>query len=358
MENRTFAVQIRFVFLKPQFIRTEGTLIKATAPFQRLSVDFKGPLPQSNKGNQYLFTIIDEYSRFPFAYACRDMTSKTVVHCFNHLFSIFGMPDMVHSDRATDFLSTETTDYLLGKSIAYSNTSRYNPQGNGQVEKLNETLWKAIQVTLHSRNLKSSDWEQVLPDALHSIRSLLCTATNETPHERLFNFTRKSTSGKTVPSWVKPGPILVRNQPKRGKNDPPVVPATLLHANPQYAHVRLQSGRETTVNLRDVSRHPEAAVESSEIDLPLQHHENLQQQLPQQQHQQQQQTLQQQAPQSQQQQQQHPTPELEVLPDQQLVHPDQENQLPSASDPKHVQDQRRSKRVSKPPSWFGDFVMS
>ena len=246
------------MYLKPQFLRAEGTLIKATAPFQRLSVDFKGPLPQSSKGNQYLFTLIDEYSRFPFAYPCRDMSSRTVIQCFNHLFSIFGMPDMVHNDRATDFLSEETQSYLLGKSIATSKTSRYNPQGNGQVEKLNGTLWKAVQVTLHSRKLKSSDWEDVLPDALHSIRSLLCTATNETPHERLFNFTRKSTSGKTIPSWVKPGPVYIRNQPKRSKNDPPVTSATLIHANPQYAHVRLQSGVETTVSLRDVSRHPDS----------------------------------------------------------------------------------------------------
>ena len=253
------------LYLKPQFLRTEGTLIKATAPFQRLSVDFKGPLPQSSKGNQYLFTLIDEYSRFPFAYPCRDMSSRTVIQCFNHLFSIFGMPDMVHNDRATDFLSDETQNYLLGRSISTSKTSRYNPQGNGQVEKLNGTLWKAVQVTLHSRNLKSSDWEEVLPDALHSIRSLLCTATNETPHERMFNFTRKSTTGKTIPSWVRPGPVYVRNQPRRSKNDPPVTSATLIHVNPQYAHVRLQSGVETTASLRDVSRHPDSETKQSSV---------------------------------------------------------------------------------------------
>ena len=256
------------LYLKPQFLRTEGTLIKATAPFQRLSVDFKGPLPASKKGNKYLFTLIDEYSRFPFAYPCRDMTSGTVIQCFNHLFSIFGMPDMVHNDRATDFLSEETQNYQLGKSIATSKTSRYNPQCNGQVEKLNGTLWKAVQVTLHAKKLQPSDWEQVLPDALHSIRSLLCTATNETPHERMFNFTRKSTSGKTIPSWVKPGPIYVRNQPRRSKNDPVVTAATLIHANPQSAHIRLPSGVETTVSLRDVARHPDSEVELNESSNP------------------------------------------------------------------------------------------
>ena len=127
--------------------------------------------------------------KFPFAYPCRDMTSKSVINCFNQLFSIFGMPDYIHNNRATDFLSAETCTYLRSKGIATSRTSRYNPRCNGQVEKLNGTLWKAIQVTLHSQNMKNSKWETVLPDALHSIRSLLCTATNSTPHEKMFNFT-------------------------------------------------------------------------------------------------------------------------------------------------------------------------
>jgi len=39
------------------------------------------------------------------------------------------------------------------------------------------------------------------------------------------------------------------------KNGPPVSPATLLYANPQYAHVRLPSGVEITVCLRDIAQH-------------------------------------------------------------------------------------------------------
>lgn len=202
-------------YLKPKFAKSRGTLIKAILPFQRLSIDFKGPLPMSSSGNRYLFTIIDEFSRFSFAYPCKDMSSKTVIQCFNNLFSVFGMPDMVHSDRAKDFLSAETQLYLRNKNISTSKTSRYNPRGNGQVEKLNGTLWKAIQVTLHSRKLSDQEWETILPDALHSLRYLLCTATNTTPHERLFKFSRKSTTGKSIPSWIKPGPVFIKNHTRK-----------------------------------------------------------------------------------------------------------------------------------------------
>ena len=96
-------------------------------------------------------------------------------------------------------------------------------------------------------------WEDVLPDALHSIRSLLCTATNTTPHDRLFKYSRKSTSGTSIPEWVKPGPIYIRNHSRTSKNDPLVTPATLLEVNPHYAHIRLPSGVETSVSVQDIA---------------------------------------------------------------------------------------------------------
>ena len=51
--------------------------------------------------------------------------------------------------------------------------------------------------------------------------------------------------------------------------DPPVVPAELIHVNPNYAHVRLPSGIETTVNLRDVARHPDG-MGNTETELVVQ----------------------------------------------------------------------------------------
>ena len=69
-----------------------------------------------------------------------------------------------------------------------------------------------------------SEWETILPDVLHATRSLLCTVTNTTPHETLFNFTRKSTAGKSIPSWIKPWTYFyVRNHRRTNKNEPTVI---------------------------------------------------------------------------------------------------------------------------------------
>ena len=45
----------------------------------------------------------------------------------------------------------------------------------------------------------------------------------------------------------------MKNHVRSSKYDPPVIPATLLHVNPHYAHVKLPSGVETTVSLQEVA---------------------------------------------------------------------------------------------------------
>ena len=99
---------------------------------------------------------------------------------------MFGMPAYIHSDRDASFLSKEVQAFLREKGVATSRTTPYNPTGNGQVERYNGIIWKNIMLALKSKSLPVQHWQTVLPDVLHSTRSLLCTATNETPHERFF----------------------------------------------------------------------------------------------------------------------------------------------------------------------------
>ena len=151
-------------------------------------------------------------------------------------------------------MSQQLQSYLTERGIATSRTTSYNPMGNGQVERYNGTIWKAITTCLKSRKLSEEHWQTVLPDALHSVRSLLCTATNETPHERFLHFPRRSSSGTSVPSWLTaPGPVLLKRNARSSKFDPLVEEVELLQANPHYAHVRYHDGRETTVSVRHLA---------------------------------------------------------------------------------------------------------
>ena len=84
--------------LKPSFCkREESHFIKASKPFERINVDFKGPLSSSSR-NKYLLVIIDEYSRFLFAFPCPNMYFSTVINCLEKLFSLCGTPQFLHSE--------------------------------------------------------------------------------------------------------------------------------------------------------------------------------------------------------------------------------------------------------------------
>ena len=197
--------------IKPRFCKPSEThLIKATQPMERLSLDFKGPIAGCTR-NKYMFTVADEYSRFPFAFRCSNMDADTVIACLTQLFPLFGLCSYIHSDRGPAFMSSELVSFLHNKGIGVSKKSIYNPRGNGQCEKFNDTIWCAVKLALKNSDLSLSKWVCVLPDALHAIRSLLCTATNETPHERFMKFSRRSVLGSSMPTWLQnPGPILLK----------------------------------------------------------------------------------------------------------------------------------------------------
>ena len=120
--------------IKPEFYGgVNNTLMKATHPMERLSIDFKGSLPSSSK-NKYLFIVIDEYSRFPFAFPFKEMTSSVVINCLDKLFTLRGTPYFVHSNNGSAFVSSEFRRYFLNRGIASSKCTIYHSSGNGQIE--------------------------------------------------------------------------------------------------------------------------------------------------------------------------------------------------------------------------------
>ena len=104
-----FEIKLRF------FKKCDETLIKAVQPWQRISIDFNGPVKVCNN---YLLIVIDEYSRFPFVSPCRNMTAKVVIECLIRLFCLFDLPGFVHSDRGASFMYRELKEYLTSRGVA------------------------------------------------------------------------------------------------------------------------------------------------------------------------------------------------------------------------------------------------
>ena len=95
-------------FLKP---KDNFNLIKTTKLFERISLDFKRPLPTTS-GNKYMLVIIDEYSRFPFVYACKNLKVSIIIEKLTDSFCMFSLPSYGYTDQRTNFMSYEFKSWL------------------------------------------------------------------------------------------------------------------------------------------------------------------------------------------------------------------------------------------------------
>ena len=236
---------------KPRFFHPpQVPLITAKSPWERLSIDFVGPKCPTKSGNTCFLTVVDEFSRFPFAFPMKNSKTSNVILALTRLFTIFGPPDTVHSDRGAQFEGREFKSFLESWNIRKSRTTPYNPAGNGQCERTNGTIWRTVKLRLKQLNKDLSCWDEELHFALMNIRTLASRATNwESPHNRLMAFTRRSTLLRKdiqvdrheleVPNWLSPGAnVFVKKFVRNTKDDPLVEEARIVKViSPQHALV-------------------------------------------------------------------------------------------------------------------------
>ena len=136
--------------------------------FSHINIDIVGPLPQSPiSGNRYLLTCIDRFTRWPEAIPMSSISAENVANLFvTHWISRFGIPDVVTTDRGTQFESQlfhELTKLIGTKHIR---TAAFNPRANGMIERFHRTLKSSIMAT-------GQQWEQILPMVLLGLRTVV-----------------------------------------------------------------------------------------------------------------------------------------------------------------------------------------
>ncbi|XP_003368437.1 conserved hypothetical protein [Trichinella spiralis] len=115
-------------------------------------------------------------------------------------------------------MSNHLKTYLHSLGVVNSRTTAHNPQGNGQAGRYNGIIRKAVSLALRSHNLRIEQWEEVIRLALHLLRRLLSTATNATPHERLFGSSSRTPTDTSLPTWLTtPGMVLIRRMSQTNK---------------------------------------------------------------------------------------------------------------------------------------------
>ncbi len=108
--------------------------------FQPIHVDIVGPLPIS-AGHQYVFTMVDRFTRWAEAVPIKDATAATCAQVLlQHWVARMGIPLNITSDRGTQFVSGlwSALAKLLGCRLWQ--TMAYYPQSNSMVERFHHQL--------------------------------------------------------------------------------------------------------------------------------------------------------------------------------------------------------------------------
>ena len=214
---------------------------------------------------------MDEFSRFPFAFPLRNITSSSLIKCQSTVFAIFGTSGFIHSDRCTQFVSSKFQNFCRQNGVATSKTAPCHPQGNGQNERYNGIEWKDVKCLLHSTERPLSDWECVLSSELSLIWTHTNTVTKESPHDRFFCFERGEPLIRPSSStpWLRSDTPAYLQKFVRAKNQAPVEPVLISEViSPHLVRVSFCDGRVNTISTSDLSRRPPDVDNEETISQP------------------------------------------------------------------------------------------
>lgn len=131
---------------------------KGTIPFETLHIDHFGPLEKTEDNYLHVLIIIDAFTKFTWLFATKSTRSLEAIGHLTYLFTMFGTPKRVISDRGTAFTSKQFEAFLEQWRVQHVKIAVASPWANGQVERVNRFL-KSTMIKLVD---KSADWKKNL----------------------------------------------------------------------------------------------------------------------------------------------------------------------------------------------------
>ncbi|GJT87372.1 reverse transcriptase domain-containing protein [Tanacetum coccineum] len=107
--------------------------------FNVWGIDFMGPFP-SSRGNKYILVAVEYLSKWVKAKALPTNDARVVCKFLKSLFTRFGAPLAIISDRGTHFCNDQFAKVMLKYGVTHRLSTVYHPQTSGQVEVSNRGL--------------------------------------------------------------------------------------------------------------------------------------------------------------------------------------------------------------------------
>ncbi|GJY53763.1 reverse transcriptase domain-containing protein [Tanacetum coccineum] len=150
--------------------------------FDVWGIDFMGPFP-SSRGNKYILVAVDYLSKWVEAKALPTNDARVVVKFLKSLFSRFGAPRAIISDRGTYFCNDKFARVMSKYGVTHRLSTPYHPQTSGQVEVTNRGLKRILERTVGENR---ASWSDKLDDALWAFRTAYKTPIGCTPYKLVY----------------------------------------------------------------------------------------------------------------------------------------------------------------------------
>ena len=153
--------------------------------FSRIHIDILCSLPKTKEGYQYILLIVDSFSKWSEAFPLKTQEAKEIAHLlYNEIFTRYGAPRALVSDRGQNFLSKLVGALLELFDVKHYKTSRYHPETNATVERANSTLAQTLRAFISKDQQR---WPSLLPSVMMAFRSTPCTETTGfSPYQLVF----------------------------------------------------------------------------------------------------------------------------------------------------------------------------
>ena len=148
-------------------------------PWERLGIDVTGPHLVSSKGNVYILTVIDHFTKWIELFPMRNQEASTVAKILvDRVICVHGCPIQILTDRGPNFESSLFRELCARLAVDKIRTTAYQPSTNGGIERFHGTMHAMLAKWVAANH---RDWDEKLPAVAFAYRASEHESTGFTP---------------------------------------------------------------------------------------------------------------------------------------------------------------------------------